>query len=45
MPGVVHMGELRASAKGATISGTAQLNGLGMPKLGHGDGTEHGECY
>ncbi|MBJ8348446.1 DUF6230 family protein [Antrihabitans sp. YC2-6] len=45
VPGLVKMGELRASASGATISGTAQLNGIGIPKIGHGSGTENGECY
>jgi hypothetical protein len=44
-PGVVRMAQLQATAKGATISGTAKLNGIGIPKIGRGRGTEHGECY
>ena len=45
IPGVVTMGSLQATAKGALIAGTAKLNGIGIPKLGHGRGVEHNECY
>lgn len=35
---------LNAAAKGAVIAGTAKLN-LRSIKIGHGSGTENGECY
>ena len=44
-PGMIRLNDLKASAAGATISGTAKLGGLGIPKLGHGRGTDNGECY
>ena len=44
--GQVQFSELIANAKGATLSGSAALvPGLGIPKIGHGRGTEHYECY
>lgn len=43
-PGSGEMGDLKADAKGALISGTASLNGLGVT-VGHGRGTDNGECY
>jgi hypothetical protein len=45
IPGVVKMGGLQATAKGALIAGTAKLNGIGIPKIAHGRGVENNECY
>ncbi len=43
--GLVEVDELRADNKTAMISGTAKLNGQGIPKIGHGKGVENHECY
>lgn len=45
LPGAIEFDDLQADAKGATLSGTAKLTGLGIPKFGHGRGVEHHECY
>lgn len=43
-PGAGQMSDLRATAQGAVISGTAALAGLGV-KVAHGRGPENGECF
>ncbi|MCE5287737.1 MAG: DUF6230 family protein [Nocardiaceae bacterium] len=43
--GAIYADELRATNESNTISGTANLTGLGIPKIGHGKGVKNYECY
>ncbi|TSD99752.1 hypothetical protein FOS14_10860 [Skermania sp. ID1734] len=36
---------LKVNADGAIIAGTVTLNGIAIPKVGHGSGVEHHECF
>ncbi len=45
IPGSTDIARLAASAKAAVIAGTFRMSGVRLPKIGHGDGVAHGECY
>ena len=44
-PGKVRIGSIKASGQGAVVSGTLRISGLAIPRISHGRGIAHGECY